>query len=848
MGENLNRLIARAKPKAVLLTTYTFGLSYFEAAILPTLNRHECGSVAVLVDEGQFQASLADSHSGYAGRGYRIISVRAPGGGIFHPKLAYLVSDDADTLVVASGNLTFLGQGGNLECLDAVRSSSCPEVFEEVAWFFRTLAQAMPDAASQGARVLIEFSERASEQWRAHQADAANRARHTWLLHTLSTPVAEQLETLVPSLGTQMSKLTVMSPYHAPDGAPILGLANALGIKKIALALDPKHHSIALEPKRFKRTKDMSFVLPSLDDESRESHAKWFEIAMDNAVFVMTGSVNATSQSFASTKNVEVSLARVIPKGVVEWQEATLRELKYSPFPHYNTMNAPGLVDAVLQADGQLHGLIYGTSFETGAISVDVLRDGECVCTATDVKLMETGRFSCTVETRLTEADGALQVRARGEGFEALGWLSNELQLEATEVERQKLAAVNRVLSETYTAEDVNELFSLLTSITNAVPPSTVRRAPAPSGVASPLTPTPFSLQTWQQSGQQHFRPGLLGRLSGRAFDAFYRWLNSSSQRLGGTSAGVEVTFPGPAGPESPAEVPKSTLLSDASGETPDAAEEETTTERDSRLVHRLVQAIPEKLKEHPSHPNAAELARLAGAVVVRDALRIKPGGGGAAHSVELCLNWLDSYSRIGLGTEAVAALEPFIVAMGCLAVGVADRVGTPDNVAAQVKEDFERFGVDMADEPRLRRACELAAGHRAFSFVEEGMRTQLGKELPRVLVVETARDTAVRLLTRLEGGGLNAPTQTESQIFGQDFVEALKGHEKDRKKPYGIVKHLERAHCPCCYFSLPADVVRRLRRTHAAVCPQITCKRALMWIPELSSAQGGARDGKAGT
>jgi hypothetical protein len=100
-----------------------------------------------------------------------------------------------------------------------------------------------------------------------------------------------------------------MSPYHAPDAAPVREFAAALKIKTIALGLDPKSHSIALDPKRFGRPKGVSFVLPSLSGDSRESHAKWFEIAATNGVFVMTGSVNATAQGFTSTKNVEVSLA-----------------------------------------------------------------------------------------------------------------------------------------------------------------------------------------------------------------------------------------------------------------------------------------------------------------------------------------------------------------------------------------------------------------------------------------------------------------------------------------------------------------------------------------------------------
>src|SRR4051794_24172121 len=110
MPENLSRLIARAKPTRALLTTYTFGLSYFEAAILPTLHWHGCVDVAVLVDGRQYLASLDESHSSQVGRGYRLMPVHAPGGGIFHPKIAYFVCHDGDKLIVSSGNLTFPGQ------------------------------------------------------------------------------------------------------------------------------------------------------------------------------------------------------------------------------------------------------------------------------------------------------------------------------------------------------------------------------------------------------------------------------------------------------------------------------------------------------------------------------------------------------------------------------------------------------------------------------------------------------------------------------------------------------------------------------------------------------------------
>jgi hypothetical protein len=41
MPENLIRLIASAKPKAALLTSFTFSMSYFEAALFPRCEQTE---------------------------------------------------------------------------------------------------------------------------------------------------------------------------------------------------------------------------------------------------------------------------------------------------------------------------------------------------------------------------------------------------------------------------------------------------------------------------------------------------------------------------------------------------------------------------------------------------------------------------------------------------------------------------------------------------------------------------------------------------------------------------------------------------------------------------------------
>ena len=147
MSSRLAAIIREVKPRAALLTTYTLSLSYFEAAILSELRQAGCRDIVLLVDELEARASFAEARSMGAGRTYRLLPVASPGGGFFHPKIAYLECKNDDVLVVASGNLTYAGQGGSLECIDQVLCSEHPGVFEDFADWCHLLQVKLADVA-----------------------------------------------------------------------------------------------------------------------------------------------------------------------------------------------------------------------------------------------------------------------------------------------------------------------------------------------------------------------------------------------------------------------------------------------------------------------------------------------------------------------------------------------------------------------------------------------------------------------------------------------------------------------------------------------------------------------------
>lgn len=831
MSENLNRLIAKAKPHSVLLTTYTFSLSYFEAAILPTLRRNGCRNIAVLVDQSHYLGSLDESHSSHVGRGYRLIPIQAPGGEIFHPKVAYLHCEEGDTFVISSGNLTFPGQGGNLECIDAVSSVDSPEVFSDVADFFESLSEAMPDESGQAAAVLEEYAKRARQQSR--RAFLTKSTRNIWLIHTLGQSACQQLTQIAQVMSPRYRRLTVLAPFHAPDASPIMAFAKELEIKEVAFGLDPKTKKIALDEQRFKRDKSVSFVVPELIDDKRESHAKWFEMKADDGTLVMTGSVNATAQSFNSTLNVEVSLVRWVKSTGVVWKDAKLRVMKYEPFPFYRRDKNSGFTDATLGYDGVLTGIVQGVQFAPGKVVVQILRQGEIVFQVDDVNLSENGRFRCRIETRFVEEEYGLQIVVQNDQFEAGGWISSEVQLEATEAERQKIAAVSRVLSDTFSADDVHQVLSMLLDITQKPVLGLSSGGGKSSPKKEPEPSRPFSFAQWQQSGQQGLRPSLLTGSSGRLFDALYSWLIKSHENSApAVPAKVNVSLSEDVIPGSSAS-PKyqKAMLSDGENSAAQSRAEVANEERNQQLMQKLLQIIPIKLAENPSHPSAAELAEVVGAFALKNAQRLNSQHFDKSTAAHSCVSWLTIFSPMNFSEEARIKLHPVAVAMGCAALQIAGEADGARQIAGVVKEKWQKFGIRTDDFAYLSELCVLGARRRAFAPLSEIDRNRLVEELPKLLLTKTASEILERILKQVRAGGRLIVPLEEETILGDDFIRALRGqHGQQKKKPITVVKKLERAGCPYCYIGLGDAIVRRLKQTHVSICPN--CSGPLIWLP----------------
>ena len=314
--QHLLDLVREVRPKAALFTSFTFSVSYFDAVFVPVLRSVGCEDIAVLVDADQAALSAEESVSRAAGRIYRIAPVIAPGGGVFHPKLAYLAAEADDVLAVSSGNLTASGQSLQLESFDAVSAGDAPTVFREFADWLTALADRVKDSSPQASRLLAHTAPRALQAYKRKAALTPKQLPAPTLVHTLGGTAREALEALFIAEADYAESVVVLSPFHSPDGGPLLRLAASVDAKVLSVGLDASRPRLVapFERGRFKPELPGNFVRPDAPGGHRRLHAKVFELLAKDKVLVMTGSVNATAQSFESMKNVEVSLARWLPE------------------------------------------------------------------------------------------------------------------------------------------------------------------------------------------------------------------------------------------------------------------------------------------------------------------------------------------------------------------------------------------------------------------------------------------------------------------------------------------------------------------------------------------------------
>jgi hypothetical protein len=808
-------LIRIVKPRAALFTTFTFSISHFDAVFVPVLRSVGCQDISVLVDANNAARSAEESYSRAAGRVYRIAPVVAPGGGVFHPKFSYLAGDNGDTLSVGSGNLTASGQSLQLESFDSVTASEAPTVFQDLAEAMELLASAIDSTCPQAAQLSRQLALRSLQAYRANaDPPGTNALPPPSLIHTLSGTASDAVKAMFLKDAGRAEELTVLSPFHAPDGGPLLRLAQAVNAKSLSVGVNGGTAQL-LAPfvrERFKPQLPGRFVLPVTSSDNKRLHAKVFELNAGDKSLVMTGSVNATAQSFESTKNVEVSLARWLPASPFTWK-------KVEPADYQATQEASDFdsartlfVDAWIDDVRVLHGKITSKQELPQKVQL-VMFSAESSVLETEVEVANDGSFrvwhlpdfDSSHSTRLTITHGQAQ---------ACCWLNRHEELDIASEERDRRSAICRVLRGEYAAEDIAEVVRLLSLTAQGMSSVASGRTEYSAAQAKDDDDVPFTFMRWKEDGRLRGGTTLLGGDPHDLLRALNRWMNADLQVSDHNDTTARTASVRSGGVQ-------------LQGGT-DAELLEATVQTDPyALLDQLCIAIPVALERQRELEYGATLAEVVASRAIDRAfkqdLRMLP-----------CLSWLDRFSRFTYPESAREALCGVAVAMACVTALRLERENS-DPQLPSLREAVERFAGGELSAPRWAALCDIGIQRDLFRRVTEAQRQAAEAMSHRLASAMTLDDGLISLLRK----AFSVPRQLlaeEPEAAGrQDVATALR--ERIPKKQdllRGLLDEKSLARkgtgCPFCYETLGEGVTSALLQHHAAVHKGMRCNRLLLY------------------
>lgn len=301
-------LIGAAAWRRAFFTTYALSLSFFEAVVLDALVRGRSREALILADIMGVRSALSEQGAQRAGKDYEVEPISAVGG-VFHPKITALTTEDDGHVLVGSGNLTFNGWGGNLEVVEHLHPSFASDAIADVAGFLEALASTSRVRHGVQSRCL----EMASDLRRIVRGRTG--LGNIRFLHSLQDGIAQQIANFASGLGGA-SRLSVAAPFW-DEGQAVDALCANLGLAEVfvhAHAAGTVTGDVGRNWPSNSRTTVRPVAISALGEGAdRILHAKMFEIVCKQGRIVVSGSPNATTAALGANHNIEACVIRVVP-------------------------------------------------------------------------------------------------------------------------------------------------------------------------------------------------------------------------------------------------------------------------------------------------------------------------------------------------------------------------------------------------------------------------------------------------------------------------------------------------------------------------------------------------------
>lgn len=287
------------KPTHALFLAFDASPPFFDHEVLPAILNDGLTDVTILVDALALNASTIDSGSTRkAGISYRIASVRAIGGGKFHPKLVLLMHDGGAHALIGSANLTWSGWCRNVEVMDVLTFGARGNAPADSALALAAFLESLP-------RVLRGLDGDATVLARAQESLLASAERspssldiqtQCEVLSNVSEPLLAQIERRVPP--SDISQVTVVSPFYDPTNLALVELATRYPNAKLSVIKDGLRAD-DFDGRSFARLGKRHQLRETWFEESpRPLHAKILLFEGSDELWLVTGSANMTTPAW----------------------------------------------------------------------------------------------------------------------------------------------------------------------------------------------------------------------------------------------------------------------------------------------------------------------------------------------------------------------------------------------------------------------------------------------------------------------------------------------------------------------------------------------------------------------
>ena len=422
---------------AVILT-HNIDFVFVQTLVLSAFRRCGHPTITVFADSGCATESFAHQKGVLTSLGvrYRVVPVEMDPGFRFHPKAVLLSGEQAATLLVGSGNLTFGGWRENGEIWTRFESGS--DGAAPFLAFRRYLADVIERIAlPESVEVEIEEAfDRRSKSWLSMEGTDAN----TLVGRVGSGPTL--LDRMLDARGDDpVDELLVCAPYFDDEGIALRELVARVGANRTTVLCQAGRSTLqerAWRPTAARaRLRSIDFRRPVTCGEERSAfvHAKFYGLRREDEVIVLAGSANCSRAALTvegRAGNAELMTVRVMTPQAFE--EDLLGELKLSFEPIVLVDRPSNDVD---KGSGGIAVRVLAARFEAGCLlvgysprSADIT---ECLVdgTAADFVSVKKGvvSVSCATEPKV------VMVRARVAGELVASdpaWVDLERQLRST--------------------------------------------------------------------------------------------------------------------------------------------------------------------------------------------------------------------------------------------------------------------------------------------------------------------------------------------------------------------------------------------------------------------------------